>query len=188
MSFIGACSDRLKLIQNNGITITKNYLDGSNAAVYGKKWIQSTENRSISWEIALEGDPRYVFLGLVSKEHHGSTEIDIYHGPGGYVVDTFYGLQFVDGQCAGSYAQKLNDGETITITLNLSQSRIESTKGNHEKIIFDQIKRDNNTFYRFAVSLFKNSSLTVRQSEGGFDDEDRKNDVKCRWIKCIFCK
>ena len=178
MLLFGTCSDKLKLSNSgkNGITIIKN--DDEWASVYGREWIQSTDNRSVSWDVALKGNRNYVCFGLVSKQHHGDTERGIFWGHGGYVV-TATGYQWVDGQEQSENAHKLNDGETITITLNLSQSRIESKKGKDEKIIFGQIKRDSNIFYRFAVSLYYwDSSLTVTQSEGGFDEEDQKKNVK----------
>ena len=191
MLLFGTCSDKLKLIKSgkNGITITKNVKSGW-ASVYGKEWIQSTENRSISWEVALKrisNSYDFPLVGLVPNQHHGDTGKNIANGDTGYVWRT-NGLLSVDGiDLYDTGAHELNVGETITITLDLSQSRIVSKKGNEEKIICDKIKRDNNTFYRFAVTLrYKNCSLTVTRSGGDVDEEDQKKDVKYKWINIYF--
>ena len=98
MSLFGTCSDRLKLRKSGkkGTTITKNVKDRKCGSVYGKDWIQSTRNRSFSWDVALKGERSGVFFGLVSKGHHGDTERGIYDGHGKYMVAA-NGWQFVDG-------------------------------------------------------------------------------------------
>ena len=176
MAVFGPCSATMTKSGANNNTITKSSNGYSSA--YGLQWTESTARKSVSWDITLNKcySSSKIMFGIAPNQHHGSTDKGIYEHTGCYCVKA-NGFCYVKTKGVGTIGHELGAGETLTLTLNLREARLESRKNGETKVLVSNVKTGAHIKYRFAMSLFYGGGrdlLTVTHRKS--DDEEQKTD------------
>ena len=149
----GPISKECEISGKTNNIITRNELYYLWVSAYGAQWIPSNTNNKYEWKMNYIKGDKNVIVGIVNNNHHCNT----YQG---LARSNSYTYLFYGSFNTKSTNMRCNEGDTITMILNLETSSLQfivSNNKNNEVMseTINDIKKGENIKYRLGLSFAK---------------------------------
>lgn len=150
-------------ISDDGLIVTRNELERDNYknTCYGTKWINSNEDKIVTWKLKILYNEVYgigIFVGIANNDSfiNGPFFVDTEKENNTYYAyqneQSFYSTSHHD---TSVYGQEYGQGDIITMQLNLKKASLEFYKnGESQGIASKNIVKSADIRYKLIVSMF----------------------------------